>query len=138
MRVFAHGRSSTACRNRRGKCARLRFPRNALAVLIAIMFAAQAFVVQTHIHGITQGALTTLSVGKTAVDQPTKRKLPAQPNERNCPLCDLAMLVGSCVVPLVAIPLPTNLSALQPVAGPVRFTQVQVSSYSWLVRAPPR
>ena len=137
MKVSAPRRSSTTCRDRRGNGSRSQFLRSMLGVLIAIAFAAQAFVTQTHIHGITQESLTELSVVKADLGH-TKGKLPSLPDEKNCPLCRLAAFVGSCVVPLAVIPLPVNLSALLPVPEPAAFAHVEISSHNWQVRAPPR
>jgi hypothetical protein len=119
--------------------ARARFDalHRALTVLVALAFLSQAVVVQTHIHGVTQEALTELSVIATDLGH-AKGKLPSLPDEKNCPLCRLSAFVGSCVVPLAIIPLPVAMSALLPVPEPVQFGHVELLSHNWQGRAPPR
>lgn len=137
MRLLSPSRKGKTAPPRRSARARFDALRRALTFLVAFAFLSQAFIVQTHIHGVTQETLTELSLGKTDLGH-AKGKLPSLPDEKNCPLCRLSAFVGSCVVPLVAIPLPTDLSALLPVPEPVLFALVKPSSHSWQVRAPPR
>ena len=137
MKVSALRRSSMACRSRQVAGMLRRSLRHALVVLIAIAFAAQGFVAQTHIHGITHKTLTELSPDQAALGH-AKGKLPSLPDGKDCPLCCLAAFVGSCVVPLAALALPADISALLPVPEPVLFAHIKAGSHSWQVRAPPR
>jgi hypothetical protein len=137
VRSLGHVRKGKAVPLRRKARARFDALHRALTVLVALAFLSQAFVVQTHIHGVTQEALTELSVVAADLGH-AKGKLPSLPDEKNCPLCRLAAFAGSCVVPLAILPLPATIATPQPVPEPVQFGHVKLLSHNWQGRAPPR
>ncbi len=136
MGTFGSKLSVAAGQNRRSRRPYERI-RSALAVLLVLTFAAQNFIAQTHIHGITQQSTTAFTSGKP-LSGPAQGKLPADQDEKNCPLCCLSAFVGSCVIPLPATVLPAQLFAQVLLLQPARLLFVVAISFSWQVRGPPR
>lgn len=103
-------------------------------------FASQAYLTQTHIHEVTQRAMTVAlsgwAQGKEA--SPKDQQAPGVPDEKNCPLCRLAAHTGALTVPLIVLELPVSR-----VLPPVVFVTLLLSesrqlSHNWQGRAPPR
>ncbi len=136
MRAFADRRSAIVGIDRRGAPVRLARLRSVFALLTILAFAAQGFVAQTHIHGVTQTSLAAIDAGKTLPGQ--SKDVPDEPNEKHCSLCGLAAAIGSCVAPLAALVQPATLAAFLPLPAPAAFKIVGAVSHSWLGRAPPR
>lgn len=122
---------------RRNACARIAVFRRALTFLVAFTFLAQSFVIEPHIHGVAQQVLTDISLSNT-VTADAKSNSPSLPDKDNCPRCRLAALVGSCMVPLAALPLPVAFATPLPIPDAALFTLTKHHSHIWQGRAPPR
>lgn len=107
----------------------------ALILLTLVAFTLQGFLVQTHIHQITNGVAPALDVFDGV---PAKGdKAPAKNSDQNCPLCQQFASAGSFLTPSAAVALAPTLSvsviqlAVIPAAQRIAITHI------WRGRAPP-
>ena len=114
---------------------------------LALAFAAQAFIVQTHVH-FTPADQTQLANRDAAFTTGTakwqRHGAPARQRHgnpaddaANCPLCQEYLSAGNYLVPIAIVLLPppfaVSLAALKPPARLHAWTP----SYNWRSRAPP-
>ena len=110
-----------------------------LTLLCGLAFMFQAFVAQTHIHGSAPAATAFYKTVATGVQSPAK--VPGQnPQDdiNKCPLCQVAVAVGTAIGPNVFYVLepPTSgiVEALRELQRPVQA----VRAYIWRNRGPPQ
>lgn len=111
--------------------------RRAVVVFSLCAFALQGYLTQTHIHGITQRALTiVMSVGKLSPAHHPNGKYPGEPSEKDCPLCHLTAAFGLFAMSVVpSILPPTLLPRFVPII-PCPFLAKRCVSHNWNGRAP--
>jgi hypothetical protein len=104
-------------------------------LILALAFALQSFVTQTHIHGVG-------SVGETSIAKmlkgPAPNPSPLDSSDNACAFCQAIAHSGAFFAPVAPIVLPPStwtMPALLPVVVSVSFN---VLAHSWQSRAPPK
>jgi len=108
-----------------------------LVTLLALFaFAAQSYVVQTHIHGLPSSRGLSANVAQQAHSSPVDNS-PLDGDPAHCPICQDYLVAGSAALPSVIVaPVPTFVFVAQDIFVAL-FPARKPLSHSWLGRAPP-
>ena len=104
-----------------------------------LTFALQAQLTQAHIHFAPDfgSAISKSDTNPSIVKAPSKRKLPANNDPANCPICQAALHGGQFLSPsAVALALPSEAIAIVPLVVDIVIAR-ETPSHSWQGRAPP-
>lgn len=108
--------------------------RSAIALFMLLIFTAQSYLLQTHIHAQSFSNQAVTVAHAIAMPQGDKAPLDAD----QCPLCQEAAHSGSYILPGAAAALPVTVSfTLIPLAVPRTFF-ARAITHTWQGRAPPR
>jgi hypothetical protein len=110
---------------------------NVVALLIAIAFAMQSFVTQTHIHGVSQGFEGPALV-KTFSNVPAQGQAPADNNPVDCPYCQAIAHSGAFFAPAAPLLVPLVLRAERAALGVIVRALGRSPGRNWQSRAPPK
>ncbi|HEY1612697.1 MAG TPA: hypothetical protein VGF97_03255 [Rhizomicrobium sp.] len=113
--------------------------RFAFAALLALIFAFQTYVIQTHIH-VPAGLRSSVGVpvaGTPATRQDRQDKYPANDDPANCPICQEMLHSGQFITPAAILALPPALAVSTIVTVEQALPFVFTLSHSWRGRAPP-
>jgi hypothetical protein len=106
-----------------------------MVLAIALTFAVQSFLTQTHIHGASQhSSLATAAVDVKAVKE---GKAPADNSRSECPLCQAIAHSGVFVAPATSLPCLSLLWVMAVATGFSSLAATYAPAHDWQSRAPP-
>jgi hypothetical protein len=109
----------------------------ALLLLVALAFASQTYLVQTHIHMPASGKAASPDVLDYQAPPAGHGKAPAKDDPANCPLCQQFASAGQFVTPAAAATLLPSFSVSVIEFVVVAANLVPAASHFWQGRAPP-
>jgi len=134
-------------RGRKGGALALAAPsrRLLLTLFCLLAFSLQSYIAQTHIHtpGTTDPGISALvsSHGPVSADvkkQGDHKKIPANDDSANCPLCQAVLHAGAFLTPaLLVLLMPDARAAIGPVLVVVPHRE-GAPSHAWHSRGPPQ
>jgi|SRR5579871_3279472 len=105
--------------------------------LVLLAFTLQAFVTQTHIHGLPRTA-TGATIGTVLTSESGQHKAPIDNDATGCPFCQAIVHAGAFfapVAPLLLLPVVWTAGAA---IAPIPIAVVSPPPHSWQSRAPPQ
>ena len=110
--------------------------RLAITLLALIAFAFQSYLVQTHIHGLPQ-SVAAASSNQQVAQASQNDKVPAKPDQTNCPLCQDSLRAGNYLLPPAIAALPPTLVVTAILIAIIPSLAAKSVSHTWQSRGPP-